>query len=627
MKKSTRITISSAGLIILLLTGFLATNYWIWRHNFQNRLFPRIRVGGLALGGDTLPEAIAQIQTQTQKLENDGLLFRYKDQTKILPAAVVSFDSDLSYQSLFFDPAATAEAAFGPPTQRTFLDYLAARYGLRGERVVPAVYTLDQNRVQQFLADNFSNLNIEPQNAYFSLTGNQANGFRLQNNPAQIGKNINYPAVFATLNRQLAALEPPIVDLETRSQYPTIQSADLAELADQAQAIIGRGNFFINSATSSATTDEAASTESWKVGPREIITWVTAARSGQGTQLILDPDKISAYLSAHIAPQVDRAAVAPRFVMVDGRVTDWQAGTAGYEINLKASAQALAEAFLAGRNQTNLIMEELPEQDSIGANSLNIRTIIGTGVSNFRGSPPNRVHNIEVGAAALKGLLIKPGEEFSLVKALGEIDAKSGYLPELVIKGDETTPEYGGGLCQIGTTMFRTALAAGLPITMRQNHSYRVSYYEPAGTDATIYDPLPDLRFINDTGNYILIQPRIEKNNLYFDFWGTSDGRIASTTAPVIYNIVKPAPTKIIETTSLKPGEKKCTESSHNGADAYFDYTVTYPVGATTTPVHNRRFSSHYVPWQAVCLVGVAPTSTVATSSIATSTAATTTTP
>jgi len=149
--------------------------------------------------------------------------------------------------------------------------------------------------------------------------------------------------------------------------------------------------------------------------------------------------------------------------------------------------------------------------------------------------------------------------------------------------------------------MFRTALGTGLPITMRRNHSYRVSYYEPAGTDATIYSPWPDLKFINDTGNNILIQSRIEGDNLFFDFWGTSDGRIATRTTPVIYNIVRPGPTKIIETLDLEPGVKKCTEHAHNGADAYFDYTVTFPNGE----VREKRFNSHYVPWQEVCLVGV----------------------
>jgi vancomycin resistance protein YoaR len=212
----------------------------------------------------------------------------------------------------------------------------------------------------------------------------------------------------------------------------------------------------------------------------------------------------------------------------------------------------------------------------------------------------------------MNGILIAPGEEFSTIKSLGEISEKTGYLQELVIKGNKTIPEFGGGLCQVGTTMFRVALASGLPITERQNHSYRVSYYEPVGTDATIYDPQPDLRFINDSGYYILIQSRIDGNDLYFDFWGTDDGRVVEQTDPVISNIVTPAPAKIVETTDLKPGEKKCTEHAHNGADVSFNYKVIYPNGE----IKERLFKSHYVPWQEVCLIGVKATSTATSTAI-----------
>ena len=68
----------------------------------------------------------------------------------------------------------------------------------------------------------------------------------------------------------------------------------------------------------------------------------------------------------------------------------------------------------------------------------------------------------------------------------------------------------------------------------------------------------------------------------------------------------------------LKPGEKKCTEKAHNGADAYFDYSVTYPSGDTKT----NRFKSHYVPWQEVCLIGKISSSTPVTSPTASTTPA-----
>ncbi|MCD4704994.1 VanW family protein, partial [bacterium] len=110
-----------------------------------------------------------------------------------------------------------------------------------------------------------------------------------------------------------------------------------------------------------------------------------------------------------------------------------------------------------------------------------------------------------------------------------------------------------------------------------------------------------DMKFVNDTDKHILIQTRIVGTKLYFDFWGTKDGRQVTVTDPIIYNIVGPGPTKEIETLDLEPGKRRCTESAHNGADAYFDYKVEYVDGE----IFEERVRSHYVPWQAVCLVGV----------------------
>ena len=196
--------------------------------------------------------------------------------------------------------------------------------------------------------------------------------------------------------------------------------------------------------------------------------------------------------------------------------------------------------------------------------------------------------------------MIAPDGEFSLLKTLGPIDGSHGWLPELVIKGNKTTPEYGGGLCQIGTTVFRAAMNSGLVITERRNHSYRVRYYEPAGTDATIYDPAPDFRFKNDTGHWVLITTEMRGDQLVFTVWGTKDGRSVAPLNPVISNIVAPPPKKLIPTTELAPGQQKCTEVAHAGATAKLDYVVTYTGGE----VKKTTFTSYYKPWGAVCLVG-----------------------
>ncbi len=106
----------------------------------------------------------------------------------------------------------------------------------------------------------------------------------------------------------------------------------------------------------------------------------------------------------------------------------------------------------------------------------------------------------------------------------------------LVIKNNKTVPEYGGGVCQVSTTMFRAAVYSGLEITERKSHAYPVKYYNPQGFDATVYLPSPDLKFKNNTGNWILIQAKIKDNNLTFEFYGKDDGRKVIVKGPYQYD-------------------------------------------------------------------------------------------
>lgn len=202
---------------------------------------------------------------------------------------------------------------------------------------------------------------------------------------------------------------------------------------------------------------------------------------------------------------------------------------------------------------------------------LGIETLIGTGRSAFAGSPPNRIHNINTGIAKYNGLLIAPGETFSFNEHVGPVDAAGGYLPELVIKPEGTIPEYGGGLCQVSSTIYRAALMSGLPIVERAPHSYAVSYYAQIygyGLDATIYIGVHDVKFINDTPGHILIQAYTEGTQAFYKFYGTDDGRTVEMEGPYLGGYHAPGPATIIENPSLAPGARVQVEYGHTGFNA-----------------------------------------------------------
>ena len=312
-----------------------------------------------------------------------------------------------------------------------------------------------------------------------------------------------------------------------------------------------------------------------------------------------DKDKASQYLK-ELATSIDKEPVDGKFEIKDGKANEFVIGSDGKKLLIDENIIRIENAIINQEKNIVLDVEEIKANGVEDMDKMGIKELVATGQSNFSGSPTNRIHNINVGAQVFNGILIKPGENFSFIKYLGEVSEKTGYLPELVIKEDKTIPEYGGGLCQVSTTFFRAAINAGFPIIERTAHEYRVSYYEPAGFDATIYDPKPDLIFKNDTANYILIQTRISGTDLFVDFYGTNDGRKVDVSKSTVYNYVQPGDPIMIETTDLLPGEKKQTDIAHTGADAYFTRQITYADGTTK----NDRFDSHYVPWRAKFLVG-----------------------
>ena len=254
------------------------------------------------------------------------------------------------------------------------------------------------------------------------------------------------------------------------------------------------------------------------------------------SHLSVDVDLLKKFI-ADLSRQANKDPVDAKFQMTDGRIQAFSLSSDGLALDEIKSFQVILDYL---QSKSVALEIDLPYQNikpEVGTDSIQnmgITSLVGEGHSDFKGSPKNRVSNINVGASRFNGVLIKPGEEFSFVKTLGPVDAEHGYLPELVIKQNATEPEFGGGMCQVSTTAFRAAIYSGLKITARQNHAYPVSYYNPQGMDSTVYIPRPDLKFINNTPGYILIQTKIVGTQLFFDFYGTDDGRKTNVIGPTI---------------------------------------------------------------------------------------------
>ena len=239
-----------------------------------------------------------------------------------------------------------------------------------------------------------------------------------------------------------------------------------------------------------------------------------------------------------LAENVIQEPVDVKFSVSNGIVIIAEPEKIGRRLQEEESFALLVRALTASETKTLSITlpTEVTQPKLVASDRerLGLKELIGEGHTNFKGSPKNRIYNIKRSLEQFENIIIAPGEEFSFVDYLGEVDGEHGYLPELVIKNNQTTPEFGGGICQVSSTVFRAAIYSGLKITERRNHAYPVKYYAPYGMDATIYISKPDLAFVNNTPGAILVQSTIVGTELTFRFYGTKDGRTVSVDGPHI---------------------------------------------------------------------------------------------
>lgn len=140
--------------------------------------------------------------------------------------------------------------------------------------------------------------------------------------------------------------------------------------------------------------------------------------------------------------------------------------------------------------------------------------IYGTYSTKLTDKTPDRINNIKLGIEKLNGTAIKPKEEFSFNSQLGPRTKEAGYKEAIIFDGHGNKIKgYGGGICQISSTLYNAILNAGLEITERHQHSRSVPYIEN-GKDATVSYGAEDLKFVNTTNKPVVINATIENDIL-----------------------------------------------------------------------------------------------------------------
>ena len=571
--------------VFIVLVGILFLSTYAYMRMYEGRIYPGVKALNIRLDGLTPDEARSLLDKSIDSALDQGLPFSLEGEDVIIPA---SGDNDLPDVILFDIDKAVADS-YNAGRNNNLTKVISQILLMRIKPYYVSVdVTIDERRIEEALKLHYQHKLPDPIDASFESSVYPDSNPDVLVIPDQDGFALEMDGVFEKLKKQADILSFQKITLRVKSVKAHKQANQLRDIVSEVQEFLSRPQLIFT-----------YEHKEYAISPEMLASWIKT--DGLGASAEIDAQIFAKDIKS-LAKEIEVESKNGKMEVQDGKIISFEAGTVGQVINTEKTLEQVLTSWPSS-STFPLIVEEVRGQIA-GDNleELGIKELIGVGKSNFAGSPSNRIYNIKKAVNEhINGVLIAPGEEFSMLKVLGEIDGAHGWLAELVIKGNKTVPEFGGGLCQIGTTMFRGAVDTGLQITERRNHSYRVSYYEPAGTDATIYDPAPDFKFRNDTEKHIYINAYIVGTEITFEFWGTNDGRQVEVGKPSIYNIVQPPPTKLIETLDLAPGKKKCTESAHAGADAHFSTTITYADGRT----REETFYSHYRPWQAVCLIGV----------------------
>ena len=360
-------------------------------------------------------------------------------------------------------------------------------------------------------------------------------------------------------------------------------------------------------------------TQAWTIGPEQLRRWLGFQRTASDAPAALVPALTKAKVAAFIATIAEKIDNPPQ----DARLLRESAtslrvlrpGKTGLIVDRDTALEHILAASVSTDQREVSLPVRVAEPTFSGKDTdiLAFQDLLGDGRSTFLGSPQERANNIQVAAHNLNGVVIPPGYDFSFLREIGPITKAAGYLESLIIKGDATVPGIGGGVCQVSTTVFRAAFWAGLPIVERNQHSYRVSYYEqdgtPPGLDAAVYDPGVDLRFRNDTGHPVLLQSAVDpvSGTLIYRVYGTRTGRQVRLEEVDISNRQEPEePLPDVPDPSLPLGERKQVEWAAEGMQV----TVTRAIFEADSPTTKDTFVSKFVPWREKWLIGAEPTPT-----------------
>lgn len=571
------------GMLCLLVSTSSVIAYY--KHT-STHLPPNIYINNIYVGNVTYEEALQQLQDQSPTPSSYPV---------VLSVEGITIASDSATLGLHYHYQATLAHLKEQATQGRMRDKVMWRVRpLFSTKRYEVPLSYAEENVDSFISELNSKVSYQGEDPYAKLSVSQnANSITIF--PGKSGRTIDTSLTKKLLDEAIGSQTASIAAIvASTSGQLTPEEVTAAEV--RSKKIVGKSiNFSFDN-------------RDYSISDTALVSFLNLP---SGYDLDLIQTEI-----ATLAAKLDRPAQEPvlQYDKETLAVTKFSPPLDGQTLNrtttqtqileaLKKLEQAPSEESKNEDAQTiELVVATTPPQKSLAeTNELGIKQLIGFGDSHYDHSIPNRIHNVAITTERISDVIVPPGGEFQFNKVLGDVSAETGYRSAYVIKNGQTELGDGGGVCQVSTTLFRSVLDAGLKVTRRIPHSYRVSYYEldsKPGVDATVYAGETDFRFINDTPGHILIHAEADSKNLYMfvNIYGTSDGRTTQLKDHITWN-PRPAPApQYFPDPTLPAGKLVQIDWAASGISASFINVIKDKDGKV---IREDKYVSNYKPWAA----------------------------
>ncbi|GAB4153359.1 MAG: VanW family protein [Roseiflexaceae bacterium] len=569
--------------LMLVLTLVVGGGLLYLDRSYAGKIYPNVTIQGLAVGEMTPQEAEAALRARYGIFLSKPATITYGDQT---------WQPTLGELGMQFDFSGAVDQAYQLGRGNGMFANAQEVIKIWREGLdLPLRITYDESITQQYIAGLAEQINIEPADATIAIED-----AAVTTSSARIGRQLEVNSAVSLLSNGLRIFQPTEVDLNARELTPGLLDTPVRAAANQLQTML------------SGPLEMTVGEQSFVWQPSDIAAMIEIARvpsSGGDTIAVRANPYAIERLVKQIADSTEIPGTRPRLQWENGQLSILKPGENGLRVDEARARDIILDALSGGARAFELPMREtLPPINETNLNTLGITDLVAIGKSDFTGSASYRVHNIGVGMNILNGILIAPSEEFSFNENIGNIDASQGFVEGAAIVQNRTQQEFGGGICQDSTTLFRAAFWAGLPITERWGHSFYINWYDKyalgplgngPGLDATIFTGGPDLKFVNDTGAWLLIQSWSNPKSgiAQVELYGTKVNRRVELTHRVYDRLPAPTDPVFVADPEQPAGSIKQSDRARGGMTIEVVRTV-YVDGVARDP---DMFRTRFRPW------------------------------